>query len=173
MIFVWRSWIMVGLTEVFSSLLRILITSNFLLVMKSFGLGLASKDFLSLFRKTFFSWGSGMELIASNKRSCSFVRVLISWTFSSSVDDSWLSYWIWLRFSSEDTSPVSSSEVSMSRLLICSSLDGSRLRLLNFQIGFFNGGNFLVQSLKFSQCMFNKDLHSLIKCLILRNHEFP
>ena len=68
-----------------------------------------------------------MELIYSNKRSCSFVKVLTSWISSSSVDDTLSSCWIWLRFSSEDTSPVSSSEVSMSRLLICSSMDDSIL----------------------------------------------
>ncbi|KAH1247005.1 putative Polyprotein CP [Glycine max] len=63
-------------------------------------------------RKTFFSWGSGMELIASNKRSCSLVRVLIC-PSSSSVDDSWSSCWIRFRFSSESTEDevsVSSSE---------------------------------------------------------------
>ena len=78
LISIWRSWIVVGFVEVFSNLLRILLTSNLLLVMNYLGLGLVSKDFFSLFRKTFFSWGSGMELIASNKRSCSLVRVLIA-----------------------------------------------------------------------------------------------
>ena len=73
-----------------------------------------------------------MEFIASNKISCSFVRVLISWVSSSSEDDVLSSCWIWLRFSSEDTSPVSSFEVSISRLLICSSMDGSKLRFLSF-----------------------------------------
>ncbi|KAH1213815.1 polyprotein [Glycine max] len=78
----------------------------------------------SFLRKTFFSWGSGMELIASNKRSCSLVRVLIC-PSSSSVDDSWSSCWIRFRFSSESTEDevsVSSSEVSMSKLFICSSI---------------------------------------------------
>ena len=52
----------VVLAEVFSNLLRILLTSNLFFVMKSFGLGLVSKDFLSY----------------PGKPSCSFVRVLIS-----------------------------------------------------------------------------------------------
>ena len=68
LISVWRSWILVGLTDVFSNLLVILLTSNLLLVINSFGLGLFFKDFLSLFKKTFFSWGSGMEFIVSNKK---------------------------------------------------------------------------------------------------------
>ncbi|KAL5131559.1 hypothetical protein HKD37_12G034431 [Glycine soja] len=66
----------------------------------------------SFLRKTFFSWGSCMELIASNKRSCSLIRVLIC-PSSSSVDDSWSSCWIRFRFSSEgseDEVSVSSSE---------------------------------------------------------------
>ena len=138
LISVLRSWIMVGFAEVFSNLLNILQTSNLLFVIKSFGLGLVSRDFLSFSRKTFFSWGSGMELIASNKRSCSLVIVLISSISSSSVDDGWSSCWIRFRFSSEDVEDVfsdSSSEVSISRLLICSSMVGSKLRFLNF---FFN-----------------------------------
>jgi len=76
-----------------------------------------------------------MEFTASNKRSCSFVKALISWVSSSFEDDVRSSCWIWLRFSSEDTSQVSSSEVSMSRLLILSSMDGFKLRFLSF---FFN-----------------------------------
>ncbi|KAL5146702.1 hypothetical protein HKD37_06G016500 [Glycine soja] len=72
-----------------------------------------------------------MELIASNKRSCSLVRVLIC--PSSFIDDSWSSCWIRFRSSSESTEEevsVSSSEVSISKLFICSSIAGSKLRLL-------------------------------------------
>ena len=77
---------MVGFAEVLSNLLNILLTSNLLFVIKSLGLGLVSKVFFNFSRKTFFSWGSGMKLIASNKRSYSLVRVLICRS-SSSVDD--------------------------------------------------------------------------------------
>ena len=125
---------MVGFAEVFSNLLNMLLTSNLLFVTKSFCLGLVSRVFFNFSRKTFFSWGSGTELIASNKRSCSLVRVLI-FLSSSSVDDGWSSCWVMLRFSSENVEEevyVSSSEVSMSKLLICSSMAGSRLRFLNF-----------------------------------------
>ena len=76
-----------------------------------------------------------MELIISNKRSCSLIRVLIC--PSSSVDDNWSSCWTILRFSSEsieDEVSVSSSEVSMSKLFIWSSIAGSSLRFLNFYI---------------------------------------
>ena len=116
---------MVGFAKVFSNLLNMLLTSNLLFVIKSFGFGLVSKNFLSFSKKTFFSWGSGMELIIVNKRSCSLVRVFISYISSSSVDDGWSSCWIRLRFSSEDVEDVfsvSSSDVSISRLLICSSM---------------------------------------------------
>ncbi|KAL5159220.1 polyprotein [Glycine soja] len=53
-----------------------------------------------------------MELIASNQRSCSLVRVLIC--PSSSVDDSWSSCWIRFRFSSESTEDEVSVSVSSS-----------------------------------------------------------
>ena len=133
---IWRSWIVVGLVEEFYNLLSMLLTSNLLFVIKSFCLGFTSKVFLSFSRKTFFFWGSGMELIASNKRSCSLVRVLICLS-SSSVDDNWSSGWIKFKFLSKSTEDkvsvfVSSSEVSMSKLFICSSIVGSRLRFLNF-----------------------------------------
>ena len=113
---------------------------NLLFVIKSFCLGFTSKVFLSFSRKTFFSWGSGMELIASNKRSCSLVRVLICLSSSSSVDGNWSSCWIKFRFSSESTEDevsvsISSFEISMSKLFICSLIVVSRLRFLNF---FFN-----------------------------------
>ena len=116
--------------------LSMLLTSKLLFVIKSFRLGFTSKVFLSFSRKTFFFWGSGMELIASNKRSCSLVRVLICLS-SSSVDDNWSSGWIKFKFLSKSTEDkvsvfVSSSEVSMSKLFICSSIVGSRLRFLNF-----------------------------------------
>ena len=120
--------------SLFMPIFCVLLTLNLLLVIKSFCLGFVSKVFFNFSRKTFFSWGSGIELIASNKRSCSLVRVLIF--PSSSVDDSWSSCWIMLRFSSESMEDeVSSFEVSMSKLFICSSIAGSRLRFFNF---FFN-----------------------------------
>ena len=78
---------MVGFAEVFSNLLNIFLTSNLLFVIKSFCLGLVFRVFLSSSRKRRFSWGSSMELIASKKRSCSLVKVLISRISSLSVDD--------------------------------------------------------------------------------------
>ena len=87
-----------------------------------------------------------MELIASNKRFCSLVRVLICLS-SSSVDDNWSSCWIKFRSSSEsaeDEVSVSSSEVSMSfftsswfdpeRLIfLCSEEKNSAFQFLGFQ----------------------------------------
>ena len=88
--------------------------------------------FLPIFNREFSLFFAFSQSLIGN------FLLLISCISSLSIDDDWSSCWIRLRFPSEDAEDafsVSSSEVSISILLIYFSMVGSRLRFLNF---FFN-----------------------------------
>ncbi|KAH1203539.1 hypothetical protein GmHk_17G049759 [Glycine max] len=112
-----------------------------------------------------------MELIASNKRSCSLVRVLISRS-SSSVDDDWSSCWIMLRFFSEvveDEVSISSSEVSRSILDVVSNP-------WRFTVGNWLCDSDLVNPTRIDRVLTKKDLlvdsYSDLEASILNEKEF-